>query len=159
MKITTIVKILDKLGFEINPATEEKQDAIIAKLQEVANNTDELELKADQINLNTDELENKLDTLEDDKATATKQDEIISAIQNQTSGKITDRFSLNEIYEDGGKTYFCYSDKDADWYIKQIDENDNFWHATKVNNPTYTHYLDARNNLSSLLFAPFYDAF
>lgn len=74
-------------------------------LQQIADNTGTLELKADQINLNTDEIEAKLDTLETDKALASKQlpnnhdvnvsnqitgfatedkqDEIIDAINNQ----------------------------------------------------------------------------
>lgn len=57
------VNIKNAADENINPATEEKQDSLLAKLQEIADNTDTLEISAENVNLNTDELEAKLDTL------------------------------------------------------------------------------------------------
>jgi len=103
-------------------ATEEKQDAIVNKLQEIADNTDTLELKADQINLNTDEIEAKLDALNQNKATASKQDDIITAIQNSGGKTYTVRLAEHGSITYIGKAEVGSLTSDAVWQISKLNE-------------------------------------
>lgn len=125
-------------------------------LQQIADNTDELEIKADQINLNTDELEAKLDTLNQGKATEAKQDEIIQAINNQSGETI---YGLNDIIDGGDDTYFGKESKDGKWYFMKIDSNDNFSHATENNNPTIIDYQSAKASYQTLTYGTYNQAF
>ncbi len=50
---------------KINPSTEETLNLLLAQLQAINTNTDQLELKADTINLNTDTLEAKVQAVRD----------------------------------------------------------------------------------------------
>ncbi len=88
-------------------------------------------------------------------ATEEKQDDIITAINNQ--GGVA--YNTNEIYENGTDTYFCKESKDGDWYIMKIDEYSVFSHATVTNNSTVTSYADARANVLTLTYETFNQAF
>lgn len=88
-------------------------------------------------------------------ATEEKQDNIITAIQNSGGSS----YSTNEIYEDGTDTYFCKEDKDGNWYIKKIDASNVFSHATTTNNSGVTTYQSARDNVTSLTYGTFNQAF
>ena len=121
------VNIKNKDDEQINPSTEDTLQDVLAKLQEVADNTDELELKADTINLNTDNIEAKLDILENDKATESKQDDIITAIDSQgslntlntTTVTLTDAdtaYKLPTNEQEGRRSIILYNASDTDMY-------------------------------------------
>ena len=81
-------------------------------LQQIADNTDTLELKADQINLNTDEIESKLDTLETDKALASKQlpNDHDVTVSNQITGfsTLSKQDSIKDAIDNLGEVILRY---------------------------------------------------
>jgi len=91
-------------------------------LQQIADNTDTLELKADQINLNTDEIEGKLDTLENDKALASKQlpDNHNVTVSNQITGFSTS--SKQDEQTTVLNTIATNTTKDIEWTFMGVDK-------------------------------------
>jgi len=123
---------INKAGAQINPATEDKQDDIITKLQEVIDSQGDIELHTDEISLDVDTLE------ENTRKT---------------------RYFTNEIFEDGTDTYFCKEDVEGNWYIMKIDASSVFTHATVENNSEVTTYASARTGVIGLTYGITSEAF
>lgn len=104
-------------------ATAANQVAQTALLQEIADNTDTLEIKAENINLNTDGIETKLDTIALQQATSAKQDDIITAIGGigapPTYTTRIDEASATVTYI--GDATIGSATSVASWRIKKID--------------------------------------
>ena len=71
-------------------------------------------------------------------------------------------FVCNEIIEPTGanvNTYICKENYLDVWYFVRIEDNDNFTHATKKNNPTVDTYDDAKTNYETLVYGTYKEAF
>lgn len=91
-------------------------------------------------------------------STKEKQDEIVSAI-NSISIEGATNYATNEIYENSSDTYFCKESATGIWYIKKIDVNSIFSHATIKNNAAISDYTDARTNVLTLTYENYDKAF
>ena len=93
----------------------------------------------------------------DTPALASKQDDIVTAINN-----IDANFNTNEIEEASATvTYLGMEDRDGVWYVQKIDttSGNSFQYATVNNNPTRTSYTLGWTNRATLTYEDYGEAF
>lgn len=69
-------------------------------------------------------------------------------------------FNVNEMFDEATYFYACLTDEAGAWYIKRVNQDGTgVGHATELNNPTVTNYVDAATGRAALTYGRFDEAF